>query len=450
MVNNSKRKTLFFIFFILTTVFAIIIGKVFFVDIRLLPLYIYGIAVTTVTFFNLILAFLFYKDPFEIAKELPIQKKTHPLVACFVAVHNDEHFIARCVNSLIGQTYDNTEIIIINDASTDNTAKILQQYASMPNVKIITLSKNKGKKKALALGMKKTRATIFTFSDSDSVIEKNAIKQAVAIFDSDPLIGAISGHVRAYNANKTIFTKIQDAWYEGQFSIRKAAESCFGAVTCVSGPLAIFKKAAIYNYIPAWEADSFLGQEFRFATDRTLTGFVLGSTSIGNKLKKRYAQSLFVTGENYIPREWKVVYSKACKAWTVVPETFRQMIMQQIRWKKSFIRNIFFTGTFFWKKNVGVVILYYSHIIFVLLGPIIAFRHMVYLPLQGVAVSAVLYFCGVLYMGSMFGLANLITSEQNVRWFYRPLMSLLSAFIFSWLIFYSALTIKKMVWIRNT
>ena len=98
------------------------------------------------------------------------------------------------------------------------------------------------------------------------------------IFEADPEVGAVSGHCRALNADENFLTKIQDTWYEGQFSVRKAFESVFGAVTCVSGPLAIFRRSAIYNFMPAWQADTFLGQEFRFATDRTLTAYVLGAT----------------------------------------------------------------------------------------------------------------------------------------------------------------------------
>ena len=136
--------------------------------------------------------------------------------------------------------------------------------------------------KAIAIA----KGEIFAFSDSDSVWAPDAIEKIVKIFSSDPFIGAVSGHVRVLNSNKNILTKIQDSWYEGQFSIRKAFESIFGAVTCVSGPLAVFRKEAIFNFIPAWENDTFLNQEFKFATDRMLTGFVLGSKSIGEKLKK--------------------------------------------------------------------------------------------------------------------------------------------------------------------
>jgi hypothetical protein len=61
---------------------------------------------------------------------------------------------------------------------------------------------------------------------------------AVPIFLADAEIGAVSGHCRALNGDRNLLTKIQDSWYEGQYSVRKAFESVFGAVTCVSGPLA--------------------------------------------------------------------------------------------------------------------------------------------------------------------------------------------------------------------
>lgn len=434
---------------VLTSLFAIVVGKAAFVHDEFLPLYIYGVLVTVILLLTFFYSLILYRDPYDKARSLPIQYRKRLSAACIVAVHNDEHMIAACIEALIGQTYDKKEIIVVDDASTDRSAELLAPYAARGDIRLIRLKENVGKKKALAIGMLNTRANVFVFSDSDSVVQREAVKRAVTIMNFDRHIGAVSGHVRAYNAEKNFLTKVQDTWYEGQFSIRKAAESCFGAVTCVSGPLAIFRREAIYNYIPAWEADTFLGNEFRFATDRMLTGFVLGSKVMGRKLQEQYADSPFVRNERYAPRNWKVVYSRSCMSRTRVPETFRQMLNQQIRWKKSFIRNIFFTGSFFWKKHPGVSLIYYSHILFVLLGPFIVFRHLVYMPLHESVWTAFLYFSGVCYIGCMFGLVYRAQDHRSMRWLYRPFMSFMSVFVFSWLIFYSAVTIRKMVWIRN-
>jgi cellulose synthase/poly-beta-1,6-N-acetylglucosamine synthase-like glycosyltransferase len=350
---------------------------------------------------------------------------------------------------LVNQDYPKKEVIVINDASTDGTLKILKQYQKKKLIRLINLKVNVGKKRALAKGMLIAKGDIFGFTDSDSIIEKTAISRLVKVFAHHPEIGAVSGHCRALNGDKNLLTKVQDSWYEGQFSIRKAFESTFGAVTCVSGPLAVFRKESIFNYIPAWEADMFFGQEFKFATDRTLTGFVLGGKYIGEKLKKKHAGSPFVKRVDYPCKDWQIVYSKSARSWTVVPDNMKSFIKQQVRWKKSFIRNIFFTGVFFWHKPLIPAINYYAHVLFVLVGPFIAFRHLVYLPLSGNWLSAISYVVGIAYVGFMFGLAYKLENPESNKWMYRPLMSLMSTLVLSWLIFYSAVTIRKMVWARG-
>lgn len=429
-------------------ILAVLIGKVFIASSPNAPLYLYGILVTFIGLITFGITFTKYKDPYILAQAIPAEKRKKYSVSCLVAVRNEEKIIEQCILSMINQTYKNKEIIIVNDASNDNTKQVLDKYAKSGLINVIHLKENVGKKKALAQGMLKAKGEIFAFSDSDSVWAPDALEKVIDVFSIDPLIGAVSGHCRVLNAEKNIWTKVQDSWYEGQYSLRKAFESVYGAVTCVSGPLAVFRREAIFNYIPAWEHDKFLGQEFRFATDRTLTGFVLGSIAIGSKLKKKYAGSPFLSVD-YPAKDWKIVYCKSAKAWTAVPETFKKMCLQQIRWKKSFIRNIFFTGKFYWRKPILTATGYYLHILFVLAGPFIAFRHLVYLPLQGNIYSALLYLAGITFVGLMFGIAYKLENKDCNRWVYRPIMSLLSSLIYCWLIFYSIVTIKRNIWVRG-
>jgi cellulose synthase/poly-beta-1,6-N-acetylglucosamine synthase-like glycosyltransferase len=199
--------------------------------------------------------------------------------------------------------------------------------------------------------------------------------------------------------------------------------------------------------MPAWEADKFFGQQFRFATDRTLTAFVLGGSYLGRKLLP--AQDSPFASPKYPARDWTIVYSKSARAWTNVPETFKTMVRQQVRWKKSFIRNIFVTGRFYWRRPFLPALFYYVHVAFVLFGPLIAARHLIYLPLHGDPVSPFLYLAGIATIGFSFGLAFRHENPGSRRWLYRPAMSLLSTVVFSWLLFYSAATIRKMTWHRG-
>lgn len=440
--------------FIMLAIFLILIGKAFFVSHEYLLLYSYGVLVTAVLFGTFYYALFKYVDPAVTAqKEIdrsPDKDYPKPLVSCMVAVYNEEKFVEQCIESIANQTYAHKEVIFVNDCSTDNTAEILDYYAKHNVIRVIHLEKNAGKKRALGQAMQLAKGDIFAFSDSDSQWNPDALEKIVTIFRVYPNVGGVSGHGRALNSRKNLLTRIQDSWYEGQFGIRKAFESVFGAVTCVSGPLAVFRREAIFNYIPAWEQDAFLGQEFKFATDRTLTGFALAGNVVGKDLKSKHRDSLFVQKANYPERDWDIVYSRSARSLTIVPDSLLKVFKQQIRWKKSFIRNIFFTGKFYWHKPITPALFYYLHVLFVLVGPFIAFRHILYMPVRGDMLSPVLYIAGISFIGLMFGLAYKIQCDENDDiWIYRPLMSLLSTLVLSWLIFYAVFTIKKMVWYRG-
>lgn len=442
------------IHFIVLAILTIFIGKSFFVESPYIFLYAYGIFVTLVLGLNFYIAIFKYEDPAVLAKKQEDQDRNaglppaKPLVSCMVAVYNEEVAIEHCILSLLRQTYQNKEIIFVNDGSTDGTAKVLDEYARDGRITVIH-QKNAGKKRALGRAMREAKGSIFAFSDSDSIWAADAIEKIVPIFNVFPDVGGVSGHFRLRNSGSNILTKAQDSWADGQFAIRKAFESYFGAVSCVSGPLAVFRKAAIYNFIPAWEQDTFLGQEFKFATDRTLTGFLLGSQYVGDKIKAKYAKEDCVREVDYPTRDWKVVYAKSAKSWTILPETFSGLIKQHVRWKKSFIRNTFFTGSFYWRKPFLPALVYYFHVVFVVFGPLVAFRHIIYLPIQGDIFSAFLYVGGIIFIGFMFGLAYRLENKSCHLWMYRPVMSLLSTLVLSWLVYYSAFTIRKMVWHRG-
>jgi cellulose synthase/poly-beta-1,6-N-acetylglucosamine synthase-like glycosyltransferase len=251
------------------------------------------------------------------------------------------------------------------------------------------------------------------------------------------------------NADQNVLTKAQDTWYEGQFSVWKAAESVFGAVTCISGPLAAFRREAVVNFLPAWAGDRFLGKEFPFATDRQLTSYVLGAPYVGEKLKRRYADSPFVRDRDYPCRKWQTGYVKSARVQTIVPWTLGRLLRQQVRWKKSFIRNLVFIGGFQWRRGLVPALLFYGRALFILAAPLMAFRHLVWLPAQGAFLLCALYLLGVLFKGCIWALAYRVENPGCPRWIYRPLMSLLTTIVFSMLLPYSLLTLRRGAWARG-
>lgn len=407
-------------------------------------LVLYGVGVLGATTLVMLTSFGWYRDRSHGA----VLPDDPPLVSCMLAVHNEVDVIARCVTSVLGSSYPRLELIVVDDASTDGTVAVLEQLASRHGFTFVPLAENVGKKRALTIAAGKASGDVFVFTDSDCVVAREAVQQCVKALLASPDVGAVSGHARALNAGTSLLTRVQDTWYDGQFGVAKAAESVFGSVTCVSGPMAAFRREAVYNYIPAWADDRFLGKEFWFATDRQLTAYVLGQERIGARLKRRYCASPFVR-ENHPVRRWRVEYVASARVLTNVPVSVRTVVKQQVRWKKSFIRNLFVTGGFLWRRGPLPAFLFYGHVLWVSAAPILAFRHLVWLPLQGMAWLTLVYLCGVLLKGAVWGLAFKWQNPASRRWLYRPLMSMFSALCLSWLLPYSALTLRRSVWARG-
>ncbi len=416
----------------------------------------YGMSVLTTTIIIFYLAYTRYEDPSDPRfSRVPDEAGGRPLpevpsVSLLVAVKDERDVIERCVRSMVRSDHPDLQVVVVDDASTDGTAEHLAALAEELPFTLVRLEHNVGKKHALVQGAEQATGEVIAFTDSDCVLAPDAVRRCVAALVAHPGLGAVSGHARALNADASLLSRVQDTWYEGSFRVTKAAESVFGSVTCVSGPLAVFRRDAIWNYLPAWAEDRFLGGEFRFATDRQLTGYVLGQAWVGTELKEAHRGSPFVEGVDHPPRRWRVGYVRSARVWTVVPEGARAFLRQQVRWKKSFVRNLFFTGRFIWRRGPGPAFLYYGHALWVLAAPVMAVRHLVWAPLDGAWMLTALYLGGVLVKGSAWGLAYLVDHPGSIRWRYRPLMSLLSSVVLSWLLVYSLATIRRGVWARQT
>ena len=408
---------------------------------------IYGVVVLTTTSVVMFVAFAFYRDPATAPAPAAGER---PLVSVLMACRDDLDIVERCVVSVLASSYRPLELIVVDDGSTDGSRELLIELVeASAGFRLILNDESVGKKRALVRGAERAHGDIFVFTDSDCVLDRDAIGQLVRAFQADPALGGVSGHARALNGDRNLLTRVQDVWYDGQFGVWKAAESVFGAVSCVSGPLAGFRREAILNYLPAWAEDSFLGQEFRFATDRQLTGYVLGQMQIGERLKERHRAHPLVRDVDHPPRPWRVCYVRSAQVWTAVPHTLGRLFRQQARWKKSFIRNLFFTGTFYWRRGPVPAGLFYSHALFVMATPVMAARHLVYLPLRGAWFLCALYLCGIGVKGSIWAVAYRVQNPGDGRWVYRPLMSLMSAALFSMLLVYSSLTLRSQVWARG-
>lgn len=109
------------------------------------------------------------------------------LVSIITPCYNGEKFINRYLDSLLGQTYSNIEIIFINDGSTDKTEEIVFSYKDnfkKKGIKFIYIyQKNSGQSSAINKGLKIFKGDYLTWPDSDDVLDKNNIKHKVDYFE---------------------------------------------------------------------------------------------------------------------------------------------------------------------------------------------------------------------------------------------------------------------------
>lgn len=99
-------------------------------------------------------------------------------VSIVVPIYNVEKYLPRCINSLINQTLQEIEIILVNDGSTDNSAKIAKEYLTKYESKIKYVEKeNGGLSDARNFGMNYATGEYIAFLDSDDYIEPNAYEE---------------------------------------------------------------------------------------------------------------------------------------------------------------------------------------------------------------------------------------------------------------------------------
>jgi hyaluronan synthase len=198
--------------------------------------------------------------------------------------------------------------------------------------------------------------------------------------------------------------------FDGQFRLLKVMETSFSSLTCYSGCLSIYRREAVHEYIHAWARDNFLGiKNFKFATDRRPTAYVLGAKA--EEIRKPCAKvngqkndssniPIIQTGEDYLnvmsvssdPNQeslnkkdkrryaWRVVYSPSVRVTAGVLDSLWGLILQQIRWRKSFVRSLTATGGMYWRRPFYTALLYYLILAVELTRPFVVIKALLFLP----------------------------------------------------------------------
>ena len=126
------------------------------------------------------------------------EQKKLPLISIVVPVYNQEEYLAQCLDSLVNQTYENIEIIVVNDGSTDGSSEICHQYASkFSHIKTL-YQDNAGPSAARMRGISCSNGQWIMFVDSDDWVEHNICETLYAAMERCGTSAAMCGYVREY------------------------------------------------------------------------------------------------------------------------------------------------------------------------------------------------------------------------------------------------------------
>tara|TARA_B110000902_G_scaffold3835_1_gene4415 strand:+ start:3144 stop:4148 length:1005 start_codon:yes stop_codon:yes gene_type:complete len=97
-------------------------------------------------------------------------------VSIITPVKNGAQFLVECLDSIVNQTHQNWELLIVNDSSTDETQSILEEYAQQDNRIVVSQNKGKGIIDALITGYEKSAGEFITRMDADDIMTPNKLE----------------------------------------------------------------------------------------------------------------------------------------------------------------------------------------------------------------------------------------------------------------------------------
>lgn len=229
-----------------------------------------------------------------------------PLVSVIVPVLNEQDTIEWTIRSLKEQTHVNTEIIVVDDGSTDNTPEICKRLNDLRMITYLRFTERNGKSAALNYGLQFAKGEYVVFVDSDTTFDINAIYNIIKPLN-DPRVGIVSGNLMVRNRDNNILTAMQQIEYLFSISVGRRIRARLGVLPIVSGAFGAFRKELI-------SLDKIGGHEPGPGNDSDLT---IRVRKLG----------------------YKIEFAPDAICYTTVPEKFYSFIKQRWRWDRNIIKN---------------------------------------------------------------------------------------------------------------
>lgn len=304
-------------------------------------------------------------------------KKSWNKLSIIIPAWNEEVCIVATVETILGNSYQNKEVIVINDGSEDGTLQVLSEkfklyiveqndeqriFCSRLHRELLVIDKkNSGKSDSMNLGIKIATGVYVASIDADTIVEIDAFQRAIVLLEEKESRKAVGGSVRILNGSivrkhQVLRGNLPRAWL-GMFQVIEYIRSFFGGrlgweyfggTALISGAFAVFRRDALLE-IGGFDCDS-VTEDFEIIV----------------RMKKHFT-------DRKLACEFSMVPGPVC--WTVVPESWVELFGQRVRWQRGLVKTIWKHKSLIFRRRYGILglVTLPQMVIFEALSPVVEF-----------------------------------------------------------------------------
>lgn len=288
-----------------------------------------------------------------------------PKISVIIPVYNAQNHLAKCIDSLIVQSYCNLEIILIDDGSTDNSPTICDSYAGKDDRIVVVHKKNAGVSEARNTGIRYSTGEYICFLDSDDFVEKDLIEDAVrnALIHQCDIV--VWGFYADYLDKKgqLVKTVVYETPVNGKYSQEnfKCLPLDYQFINCMGY---VWNKMYDVNIIK--KSHALFDRDVSIGEDLLFNSAVLAVSQSMIFLKKPYNHYVQRSNNslgkkyypNYIEIKMKILnaLNNLLNAWEVEPAKIKRLISNfNLKVLTGTIRNISNSESYTFLQKVGLV-----------------------------------------------------------------------------------------------
>lgn len=355
-----------------------------------------------------------------------------PSVSVIIPAFNEGPLVRHSILSAAASRYpsDRLEIIAIDDGSDDDTwsqiLKAARDVGDAVRVRTVRQPRNTGKRAALFRGFNLARGDVFITSDSDSILDPDALRNVVSPLVRDPSIGCVAGCVRVLNPRQSVLTRFLKCTFSLSFRFVRAYQNEFRGVFCTPGALSAYRAHFVKRVAGEWLGQRFLGRPCVTGEDRAMTNL-------------------------FLRKGWLTAYQGNAVVHAQMPHTYKGLTGMFLRWARSNIRETVFLFQFLFTRfrtrhlHAFRLNMLLATLSLVLPTVIIAGSVSLMLTQDGYLLRHVAVV--ILYAVTMS--AIYFRNERDSDWVWLFLYQFFWVACLSWIIPYAALTLRNTDWLTR-